>query len=184
MSHEQHTYLVTGVAMTSDNRKVVSCAWDGRLLVTGPAPSPTLPWPRSLHFAHLAAVGRATDVASGETRSLNLHAKLGQMQLITDRVLAVADVMCAVSFVDLDTMEILRGYEVPAACGIPRIPHHTALTHDTRQVTPMGCGNNCTLEVNETKLAAGMANGSSGCLAVFDLALGDTARDDDDDDDV
>ncbi|ELR17369.1 uncharacterized protein ACA1_061070 [Acanthamoeba castellanii str. Neff] len=129
VSHEQHTYLVTDVAMTSDNRKVVSCAWDGRLLVT--------------------------DVASGETKSLNLHAKLGQMQLITDRVLAVADVMCAVSFVDLDTMEFLRGYEV----------------------TPMGCGNNCTLEVNETKLAAGMANGSSGCLAVFDLAL-DTARDD------
>lgn len=74
-----------------------------------------------------------SDVASGETKSLNLHAKLGQMQLITDRVLAVADVMCAVSFVDLDTMEFLRGYEVsPRVSFLTLPPQTTPHTTDAR----------------------------------------------------
>jgi hypothetical protein len=137
VSHEQHTYLVTDVAMTSDNRKVVSCAWDGRLLVTGLASPPSH---LLLVFVTLLTPQRSrscwrggSDVASGETKSLNLHAKLGQMQLITDRVLAVADVMCAVSFVDLDTMEFLRGYEVsPRVSFLTLPPQTTPHTTDAR----------------------------------------------------
>jgi hypothetical protein len=129
------------------------------------------------------ADGRAApDIGTGESRSLNLSAKLGQMQLITDRIVAVTDVMSVVSFVDLDTMELLRAYEVPIShAPSTRLRSHylifITLTIITvivavTQVTSNGCGNNCTFVINETKLGAGMGNGPvAGHFTVFDLAL-------------
>lgn len=121
LSHQLHTYCIMDIAMTLDNSTVVTCAWDGTLITM--------------------------DINSGEFKKKNLWAKLGQLQILPNGIIAVADVMSVLSFLDMTTLDILRAYEVDA----------------------VGIGNNCTFTINETKLGAGMANGNVGSFCVFDL---------------
>lgn len=142
--HQQHSYAVMDMAITSDGSRLVSCAWDGKLVSMGELSTSSLVFTSWLSFE----VVNLADINTKEFKSVQLMAKLCRMQLLSDRIVVVTDVMSVVSFLDLETMQYLRAYEV----------------------TPMGVGNNGTFVINETKLGAGMANGCRGNFAVFDLA--------------
>lgn len=96
--------------MTLDNSTVVTCAWDGTLITMGTSESASDFMNQLVYQSRLNK--RNPDINSGEFKKKNLWAKLGQLQILPNGIIAVADVMSVLSFLDMTTLDILRAYEV------------------------------------------------------------------------